>query len=48
VALLGGDPRSPVVYGGVALTFLLVGLAAAAAPARRAAGLEPARALRGD
>jgi hypothetical protein len=48
VALLGGDPRSPLVFGGVALTFLVVGLAAAVAPARRAAGLEPARILRGD
>ena len=48
VALLGGDPRSPMVYGGVASLFLIVGLAAAVAPALRAAALEPARILRGE
>jgi putative ABC transport system permease protein len=46
--LLGLDPRSPVVYGGVAVSFLATGLAAAAIPALRAAGVDPARTLRSD
>ena len=48
VALLGGDPRSPLVFGGVAGVFLAVGLSAALGPAIRAAALDPARVLRGD
>jgi ABC-type antimicrobial peptide transport system permease subunit len=48
VALLGGDPRSPAVYAGVALSFIAVGMGAALLPALRAAALDPARALRGD
>jgi predicted lysophospholipase L1 biosynthesis ABC-type transport system permease subunit len=48
VALLGGDPRSPQVYLGVAGTFLIVGLGAALVPALRAAALDPAQILRGD
>jgi hypothetical protein len=48
VALLGGDPRSPLVFVGVALAFLGVGLVAASGPALRAAGLDPARILRGE
>lgn len=46
--LLGLDPRSAVVYGGVAVSFLATGLAAATLPALRAAGLDPARTLRSD
>jgi len=48
VALLGGDPRSPTVYAGVGLTFLLVGMGASLFPALRAAHLDPARILRGE
>jgi len=48
VALLGGDPRSPLVFVGVAGVFFAVGFAAALGPAIRAASLEPARVLRGD
>jgi len=48
VALLGGDPRSPVVFAGVAVAFLAVGLVAAMGPAFRAASLDPARILRGE
>jgi len=48
VALLGGNPRSPLVYLGVAGAFLLVGIAAALGPALRAAALDPAQVLRGE
>jgi putative ABC transport system permease protein len=48
VALLGEDPRSPLVFVGVAGVFLAVGFAAALGPAIRPAALEPARVLRGD
>jgi len=44
--LLGLDPHSGVVYGGVAASFLATGLLAAIIPALRAAGLDPARTLR--
>ena len=47
VALLGGDPRSPPVYLGVAGAFLLAGFGAALVPALRAAALDPAQVLRG-
>jgi predicted permease len=48
VAFAGGDPRSPVVYGGVALAFMMVGLVAALFPALRVWRLEPAQILRGE
>jgi predicted permease len=48
VALLGGNPRSPLVYLGVAGAFLLVGIGAALRPALRAAALDPAQVLRGE
>ncbi len=48
VALMGEDPRAPLVYVGVAGAFLGVGLVAALAPALRAAALDPARVLRGE
>ncbi len=47
VALLGGNPRSPLVFAGVAAAFLVVGLGSALGPALRAAALDPARVLRG-
>ena len=46
--LLGGDPRSPLVFGATALTFLGAGLAAALVPALRAGRVEPASVLRSD
>ena len=44
--LFGVSPRDPLVYGGVVLVVALVGLLANAVPARRAASLDPVRALR--
>ncbi len=46
--LLGGDPRSPVVFGSVAVTFVGVGLLAALVPALRAGRVEPATVLRSE
>jgi ABC-type antimicrobial peptide transport system permease subunit len=46
--LLGVSPRDPVTLGGAVLLFVLTAAIAAAAPARRAAGLEPMRVLRLD
>ncbi|HSM04148.1 MAG TPA: ABC transporter permease [Longimicrobiales bacterium] len=48
VFLLGGDPRSPAVFGVVALAFLASGLSAALVPALRARAVEPAQVLRGE
>jgi predicted permease len=48
VILLGGDPRSPAVFVGVAATFLAAGLGAALVPALRAGRVEPATVLRGE
>jgi ABC-type antimicrobial peptide transport system permease subunit len=39
-------PADPLVYGQLVLLVLLVSAAAAYAPARRAAAIDPARALR--
>ena len=39
-------PRDPLVLGGAVLVMALLGLAAAAIPARRALSLDPARLLR--
>jgi predicted permease len=44
--LFDESPRDPVVYGAVALALLTVSLAASWLPARRAANVEPTRALR--
>ena len=44
--LFGVSPRDPLIYGAVVLLVAAVGLAANAIPARRAAGLDPVRALR--
>lgn len=39
-------PRDPVVFGGVMVTMILLGLVATWIPARRALGIDPARLLR--
>jgi putative ABC transport system permease protein len=44
--LFGVSPNDPVTLTGVALTMLVVGLAACWLPARRAAGIDPAVAIR--
>jgi predicted permease len=46
--LLGGDPRSPEVFGAVALAFLCTGGLAALVPALRARSVEPAEVLRSE
>jgi putative ABC transport system permease protein len=44
--LFGVSPRDPLVYGAVVLAVVAVGLLANAIPARRAAALDPMKALR--
>lgn len=46
--LLGVTPSDPLTYGAMAFAFLAVATAAAWLPARRAAGLDPTLALRGE
>jgi ABC-type antimicrobial peptide transport system permease subunit len=46
--LFGVNPRDPLVYTAVVLAVAAAGLAANAIPARRAAGLDPMRALRAE
>ena len=46
--LFGVSPRDPLVYGAVVLVVAAVGLLANAVPARRAASLDPVRALRSE
>jgi putative ABC transport system permease protein len=46
--LFGVSPSDPVVIAGAALVFLLVACVASYAPARRAAAIDPAEALRAD
>jgi len=48
VVVLGMNPRSPATLGAVGITFLAVGLAAAAIPTARAAATDPAEALRAE
>jgi ABC-type antimicrobial peptide transport system permease subunit len=46
--LYGISPADPLAYGGAALTLMLISLLACWLPARRAARVDPMRALRGD
>jgi putative ABC transport system permease protein len=46
--LVGVEAINPVVYGGVTLLLLTVAAVANYVPARRAASLDPMRALRGE
>jgi ABC-type antimicrobial peptide transport system permease subunit len=46
--LFGVSPRDPLVYGAVVAAVATVGLLANAIPARRAARLDPMRALRSE
>ncbi|MEQ1856435.1 MAG: ABC transporter permease [Longimicrobiales bacterium] len=46
--LFGVSPTDPLTYGAVATVLVLVSLAATWIPAARAAGVDPARALRAD
>jgi ABC-type antimicrobial peptide transport system permease subunit len=45
--LFGVTPNDPVTLGGVALMMALIGVAACWLPARRAAKVDPAVAMRG-
>ena len=42
------DPQDPVVFGGVILTIVLVGMAAGFVPARKATSVDPVEALRAE
>jgi putative ABC transport system permease protein len=46
--LYGVSPLDPLTYGTVAVSVVVVSLAASWLPARRAAGVHPARALRAE
>lgn len=46
--LFGVDPRDPLVFAGVVLLSLGVGMAASLVPARRATGVDPMTALRSE
>jgi ABC-type antimicrobial peptide transport system permease subunit len=48
VALVGVSPQDPKTFAAVVLTLLVAGLVACLVPARRAARLDPAGALRYD
>jgi ABC-type antimicrobial peptide transport system permease subunit len=42
------QPRDPVIFGGVAIVLIIVGLIACLVPARRATLVDPLVALRSD
>ena len=46
--LFGVGSTDPVTYGAVAVTLMLVAIAASYIPARRAAQIDPVRVLRAD
>jgi predicted permease len=46
--MFGVNPRDPVVFGGVVLVTVAVGMAASLVPARRATGVDPMVALRSE
>ncbi len=46
--LFGVSPGDPVTYGAIVLSVMLVGLVAAALPAKRAASVDPVKSLRSD
>jgi ABC-type antimicrobial peptide transport system permease subunit len=46
--LYGVGPADPVTFGSIALLVVLVGIAASLAPARRAASVDPVKALRSE
>jgi hypothetical protein len=48
VLLFSVNPRDPLVFGGVVLLTLTVGLAASLVPARRATGVDPVVAMRSE
>jgi hypothetical protein len=48
LSALGGPPFYPLLFGAVPLVLLVTTLLAAAIPARRAASIDPQRALRQD
>jgi putative ABC transport system permease protein len=44
--LVGVSATDPATFGAIAILFLLIGVGSSWLPARRAAALEPSRALR--
>lgn len=46
--MFGVNPRDPLVFSGVVLVTVALGVAASLVPARRATGVDPMRALRAE
>jgi len=46
--LVGVRPTDPATFGAIAVLFLLIGVGSSWLPARRAAALDPSRALRDE